>query len=714
MKDAAQALKQGVPPTRRQENILRGLVDVARTQLEELRRQDEAELDAIFAKVDVADVVVTDPSKAYSDELTNRLKSTLPEDDFEFFVTRNAELPDEQYIARALAVISDPTIKADLIATSTKSPIKPVPKEQPQAVTETNIQFIAAPEERSYSYNDANFIPERLVEQIRKDGYAVETVGEGDAIRGLKIRIGGNDKQPIFATISSRGASNPKEIKDRKFTVQIGKKLLPSYGGNKRFTIPAESPVIKASNTPGEFIQSLMDAAAYAGFKVERSSSNAVRTISRGSERYSIRNQEGVIFVDDQPIGGHVTIEQVAITKQDKLDAALSRVRASNRAEYQLRNPKPKQETLIEQKSRQLGRRLDDMDSPAAPVSPNAAVKLDLGSLPELALRYARMDTAKALINPNPKGKADYTFEDIQAYLTLLPDHLSSLIRLHDTAQNPARDLGARGFFSNDYEGNGPQIHIDIHQDGSKTLEGIVSTISEEVAHFVFDNWTTGASLRHMSNFYSTAFQYYRAQIASSLEAYIQHYGVDMNNPTTEHQYVLVNELFSKQGTSFVDLVDNKAARPAGLTDMEVAELKRIGREAQEAFAFDMTQKATDKESARYLAQEILKAQSAGVVGKQTVFDLKIANGRTLRIIPTIIGQNRSVIGGAESQKISRRLDKAHHPLLRFLYSNALTGNKLMNREILRIISNSASLDNERNKNRNFYPQSHNSHRHLN
>ena len=702
LKDAVQAVKRGIQPTRRQENILRGLVDVAREQINEVRRQDEAELDAIFAQVDVAEAVMTNPSKAYADELTNRLKSTLPEDDFEFFVIRNAELPDDQYIARALAVISDPTIKANLIAASAKSPVKSPVKlatdEQPKDSVETKIQFIAATEERSYSYNDTNFIPEQLVEQIRKDGYFVETVGEGDSIRGLKIRIGGSDDKPVIATISSRGASNPKEIKDRKFTVQIGKKLLPSYGGNKRFTIPAESPVIKASNTPGEFIQSLMDAAAYAGFKVERSSSNAVRTISRGSERYSIRNQEGVIFVDDQPIGGHVTIEQVAITKQDKLDAALSRVRASNRAEYQLRNPKPKQETLIEQKSRQLGRRLDDMDSPAAPVSPNAAVKLDLGSLPELALRYARMDTAKALINPNPKGKADYTIEDIQAYLTLLPDHLSSLIRLHDTAQNPARDLGARGFFSNDYEGNGPQIHIDIHQDGSKTLEGIVSTISEEVAHFVFDNWTTGASLRHMSNFYSTAFQYYRAQIASSLEAYIQHYGVDMNNPTTEHQYVLVNELFSKQGTSFVDLVDNKAARPAGLTDMEVAELKRIGREAQEAFVFDMTQKATDKESARYLAQEILKAQSAGVVGKQTVFDLKIANGRTLRIIPTIIGQNRSVIGGAESQKISRRLDKAHHPLLRFLYSNALTGNKLMNREILRIISNSASLDNERNK----------------
>lgn len=698
LKDAAQALKQGVPPTRRQENILRGLVDVARTQLEELRRQDEAELDAIFAKVDVADGVVTNPSKAYSDELTNRLKSTLSEDDFEFFVTRNAELPDEQYIARALAVISDPTIKADLIATSTKSPIKPAPKEQPQAATEAKIQFNVAPEERSYSYNDANFIPERLIEQIRKDGYTVETVGEGDAIRGLKIRIGGNDKQPIFATISSRGSANPKEIKNRRFTVQIGTRHLSSYGGNKRFTIPAESPAIKASSNPGEFIQSLMDAAEFAGFKVGRSSSNAVRTIARGNEKYTIRNEGGKLFVDDQPMGERVSIRQVPITKQDKLDKALSKARSANRAEYQLRNPAPKQETVIELKSRQLEKRLDYIDSPTVAVSQNAPVKLDLGKTPEVALRYARMDTAKALINPNPKGKTNYTQEDIQHYLNMLPESISSLIRLHDTAQNPARELGARGFFSSDYEGNGPQIHIDIHQDGSKTLEGIVSTISEEVAHFVFDNWTTGSALRHMSNFYSTAFQYYRAQIASSLDAYIKHYGVDMNNPTTEHQYVLVNELFSKQGTSFIDLIDNKASRPIGLTDVEVAELKRIGREAQHAFVFDMTQNATDKEAARYLAQEILKAQSSGVVGKQTVFDLKIANGRTLRIVPTAIGQYRSVIGSAESQKISRRLNKAHHPLLNFLYSNSLTGNKLMNREILRIISNSASLDSERNK----------------
>ena len=702
LKDAAQALKQGVPPTRRQENILRGLVDVARTQLEELRRQDEAELDAIFAKVDVADVVVTDPSKAYADELTNRLKSTLPEDDFEFFVIRNAELPDDQYIARALAVISDPTIKADLIAASAKSPVKSPVKlatdEQPKDSVETKIQFIAATEERRYSYNDTNFIPEQLVEQIRKDGYFVETVGEGDSIRGLKIRIGGSDDKPVIATISSRGASNPKEIKDRKFTVQIGKKLLPSYGGNKRFTIPAESPVIKASNTPGEFIQSLMDAAEFAGFKVERSSSNVARTIARGNEKYTIRNEGGKLFVDDQPIGERVSIRQAPITKQDKLDKALSKARSANRAEYQLRNPAPKQETVIEQKSRQLEKRLDYIDSPMVAVSQNAPVKLDLGKTPEVALRYARMDTAKALINPNPKGKANYTQEDIQHYLNMLPESISSLIRLHDTAQNPARELGARGFFSSDYEGNGPQIHIDIHQDGSKTLEGIVSTISEEVAHFVFDNWTTGSALRHMSNFYSTAFQYYRAQIASSLDAYIKHYGVDMNNPTTEHQYVLVNELFSKQGTSFIDLIDNKASRPIGLTDVEVAELKRIGREAQHAFVFDMAQNATDKEAARYLAQEILKAQSSGVVGKQTVFDLKIANGRTLRIVPTAIGQYRSVIGSAESQKISRRLNKAHHPLLNFLYSNALTGNKLMNREILRIISNSASLDSERNK----------------
>lgn len=699
LKDAVQAIKQGIPPTRRQENILRGLVDVARSQLEDIRRQDEAELDAIFATVDVAETVIANPSKAYADELTNRLKTTLSEDDFEFFVTRNAELPDDQYIARALAVISDPTIKADLVAASSKAAVKPAiaaPVTKP--VASTKIQFKPASEERSYNYTDSNFIPESLINQIKNDGYSVETVGNGEAIRGIKVRVGGDDTNPIIATISSRGAANPKEIKDRAFTVQIGTRRLPSYGGNKRFTIPNEQPVIKASSNNGEFIQSLMDAAEYAGFKVERSSSNEVRTIARGNEKYVIWNQEGKIFVDDQPIGERVSIQQAPITKQDKLDQALSKVRADNRAEYLFRNPSPKQETFLEQKERQFTKRLDYIDSPPDKASANSPVQLDLGSNPDLALRYARMDAAKALINPNPKGKTNYTKEDIQAYLDLLPEHISSLIRLHDTAQNPARDIGARGFFSNNYEGNGPQIHIDIHQDGAKTLEGIVSTLSEEVAHFVFDNWTTGTTLRHMSNFYDKAFKAYRAQIEGSLGDYIKHYGVDMNNPTTEHQYILVNELFSKQGTSFVDLIDNKAKRPTGLTDTEIAELKRIGREAQDSFVFDMTQTSIDKEVARHLAQEILKAQTAGVVGKQTVFDLKIDKGRTLRVIPTAIGQYRSVVGSPESQKISRRLNRSHHPLLRFLYSNALTGNKLMNREILRIISNAASLDSEHNR----------------
>lgn len=569
-------------------------------------------------------------------------------------------------------------------------------------------EFVRMQPERSYNYGDkeSNYIPQETIDAIRSDGYEVtEVTNDNGSIKGIKVKVG--DK---VAHINSRGVDNSDEFKDRRFNVRIKGRKLRKYGGNKKFTIPAEHPPIVASNTPAEFIQSVEDAAADAGFKVISSTDNSMRTITKNGESHVIRNEGGQIFIDDKPMGEVAGIAVTPVTKEEAIKADIAKQNEAVKAEHTLKNPAPKKETLGNKQNRQLEQELNELDEEfaATPVGNTSFSSIDVGGTirlwvggdPDQTIRDARLDSR--VMNTPGKGRTDYTEAEIHEYIARLPEHIQDIISLQNTHDSELHQTGRLGSFHPDKNGNGPSIEVDIYPKKGRTFESIISTISEEVAHFSFENWTTGQSLKDMKTFYDKAFRYYRGQIEGSLPQYISRENVDMNNPTSWQQYVLVNEMFSKQGTSFMDLVDNKASRPAGLTDDELADIKQAGRKAVNSFVFDMTDNGNpDMTDAKFFAEEILRAQTAVAAGGQTVFDMKVdRGGRTLRIIPTPIGQGRNVLPvSKEGNRLKRNINRASGSRIwELFYKNLPWGNELMTRQISRIISNSAGLDHARSK----------------
>lgn len=214
-------------------------------------------------------------------------------------------------------------------------------------------------------------------------------------------------------------------------------------------------------------------------------------------------------------------------------------------------------------------------------------------------------------------GNFDWTIEDINQYLELLPPHISKIIRIHTAKKNPASENGALGYFMLSDDNGAPAIHIDASP--GRSLHSVLSTISEEVAHFSFDSWGN----RNLDELYDRMWDLVKDDVIRDLPHYIEPLRVNINNPAPQHKWVLVNEYFSKQGTSFIDFKDQKVSAPPGVSRERIEELKRLVSDRVDEFFIDLTKdtnfKKGDPDATQFM-ENILRMQAGAVVGRGVKF----------------------------------------------------------------------------------------------
>jgi len=220
-------------------------------------------------------------------------------------------------------------------------------------------------------------------------------------------------------------------------------------------------------------------------------------------------------------------------------------------------------------------------------------------------------------------------------------------------------------------------------------------------------SWGTGDSMQHLRPIYAKAFDLFRGDIEDSLAPYISRYGVDMNNPSDGDMYMLVNEIFSKQGTSILDFADNKASTPAGFSSKNLNEMKRLASKGIDEFYLSMEDVAgisiKDKEAVRAFAKQLLQMQTAGVMNRRVSFNYEVGTGhntRTMTIRNTPFGQTKSFTSHNESasrltarrERLENMNDGKFKDFVRFISQNSLFGGGISGREVQRIITGGSAI----------------------
>ena len=603
------------------------------------------------------------------------------------------------------------------------------------------IPVIKQPVEVDFADIPGNFIPADKISAIQDAGYVVEIHQDrNDNIFALTLTDNEVPNRSLVVMTngkSNRAASN----KDRTVKVYLGGsvqgrkvvkgKELKSAGGNKHFTIPPETIIIEAGDN---FIDSLEQAAFNNGMEVRKESGQGIAERSVYGKAPGPRGRVAVIshdgdrvYVDGKVQDASIGLRKEAGTVADKVKETLTKLNTELLAEVNFtRTTKPQRVGINEKRTQQLENigEVMDTDYTVVDVTDDGQSYVQTGSVPLLldtragmgvqeVLNQVVMDTTHhdSLIfdGDRSSGNREFKTADIQKYVDTLPPHIRDIIVLHNEPNNPASTMGALGFFAPDYQGNGPAIHIDVRPT-IQSFEGVISTLSEEVAHFSFNSWTTGFGITPMEGFYNKAFELYKDEIAASLQAYINHpeRPIDVNDASPVDKFILVNELFSKQGTSIVDFVDNKTVPPAGLSRSEIDSLRSEGRDDIDSFTFNMSDieniSPEGKQGVKEFAKAILRAQASGVTGKRVVFDYEVGSNR-FRIVPTVVGQSRSTIPNtkrakkaARARSVSGRKDTLGS--LRKMYEqNKLSENGISLREVQRIITaNTAIAESRANK----------------
>jgi len=219
-----------------------------------------------------------------------------------------------------------------------------------------------------------------------------------------------------------------------------------------------------------------------------------------------------------------------------------------------------------------------------------------------------------------------WTVEDVAAYVFLLPKHIQKIIMLNTEPNNPLFH-NAYGLFGPYSNGGGPGIYIDI-SDPTRTLGDIISTISHEVSHFGMNSWGNP----RLKALYDKAFKLLRGEIKKDLQLYIDHYNVDMDNPTEFDKWLLVQEYFAELGTTFFDIDVGSATLPAGIDLDRLHKLKNEADKTLTEVKRDLTKDSDmDSKEAQAFIEDIIKLQAGSVLGRgvHITFTVDQASGET-------------------------------------------------------------------------------------
>lgn len=250
----------------------------------------------------------------------------------------------------------------------------------------------------------------------------------------------------------------------------------------------------------------------------------------------------------------------------------------------------------------------------------------------------------------------EWTMEDVNDYRSLLPDHINNLINIHLDKVNPASVKGTWGYFTASDANNRPAIHIDGYKGWGRTLQSILSTISEEVGHFSFDSW----NLPKLNEIYDRAYDLVKNEAVRGLDIYIQKHKIDVDNPKPEHKWLLVNEFFSKQGTSFLDFDDNKIELPPGISRERMRELKKMTVDNITDITWDLTKDFKgDRQDGIKFIEDILRLQAGAVIGRGVRLTYKINKSdgtpATIEVNTTPYGSRMITTDMTEQAQINQR-----------------------------------------------------------
>jgi hypothetical protein len=624
--------------------------------------------------------------------------------------------------SNSIVHIGEP-ITADLI-TPAATP-DPAPVATPAATLPVRKKLTASPLLTNgvwadWSQDRGNFPPDSVWDKIRDKGYKVETSGNTANI----IDPVGN-----VIKVKHRGVSADAGVnKDRTVTLTKNGKSL-NTGGNKRFYIPPPYPVINPHLDTGAFVQGVRDLSKSMGGEMQHSLTGDTSSITFTADgvTYSFsKTDTGVHY----SIGG---VDQPVITKPasmifvDDLSSVVATIRTTRApimADLISRRP-PKEEeqptssTLEESfKNGMIEAELEykyeiNEEGQAVIESPDANVVFDTDDSIDRIVNQTKTDSVSSYNNnmdeakhdPDPQGVGEWTRGDVISAVSSLPTHMRGMIHIHHDENNPAQIRGVYGFFSPNYRGDGPQMHIDARIQAS-SLQRVLSTISEEVAHFGLESWSTGVDMLHMDTFFDKAFQLMKSDISKNLSGYITRGNVDMKNPRPRDKYLLVNEMFSKQGTSIPDFADGKSPI-TGISKADVDALRKAALKGINSFSTSMGEvnniSPKDTESANSFIRQVLQMQTSVLYNKRVSFDYDIG-GRTLTIRNTPLGQTRKITthGYRAEELRSRReiqenlsdngLEGVYKRFRLFASRNSIFGGSIIGREMSRVISNNSAI----------------------
>ena len=558
---------------------------------------------------------------------------------------------------------------------------------RPPAATNSKIRALV---DKPISVNlgdDVNHMQPSTLDQFEDAGYDVTPVVDE---QGNIVHVA-LEKDGRKVNIVSLGDMNPDSIRDRTYKVYIGGTIsgntvkggqeIKSLGGNKKFTVPGD---LVAINSPDDITAAVAVLNAgklptddtYATVGARNTSDHPTPylepyTINDGrggtievlfkpeGETVLTRDGATVTGTPDSPVG--ISTELAERTAHQKLQEDIDTIKFT----AQLRDGvAPQQPLTMDINDVQLERKIDMIDQPHRYAPDGKGVMMDTGdstvgvrfvgaadmnadelrriteassfvAAPEQALFDVRED-GTPLNETNGVGLVNYTKQDVQAFVnSAFPEHIANMIELHDQPSNPASQLGAWGFFAFDYQGNGPRIIIDV-TPGKRDWNSVLSTISEEVAHFSFDSWTTGRSQAFMRKFYDRAWELYGGDAINDMPHYVESNDMDPTNPTDQHKWILLNEYFSKQGTSLADFSDSKVSAPGGLTRAEVDELSKLSADTLDNLTIDFED--IQNMDSREFATLILKAQTRAINPRPSMFTLRDTDS-VVTVRPTPFGR---------------------------------------------------------------------------
>jgi hypothetical protein len=243
----------------------------------------------------------------------------------------------------------------------------------------------------------------------------------------------------------------------------------------------------------------------------------------------------------------------------------------------------------------------------------------------------------------------------------LFGERVSRLVKFHPGKPEAIFGKDSVGKFLAKSDESGKMIHIA--SAGGPPNE-VLAALAEEVSHLGFDLITGNfANQSIFTNLYSKLYAAARADIINSprLHDYINKYGINTNNPSKEHTYILVNEYFSGLGVSILDFQGPGQRLPTGMSQNAFETIKKEVVDAGvKDMIIDLSSKAggkQSKETAQKLIEDIIRLQTAATRDRGFKVSYKTDTGSYV-VTPTPFGKSNIFIPDPYTQVAANKTTK--------------------------------------------------------